>query len=392
MKILSVNAGSSSLKFTLFELPEKKELINGTFEKIGIGNSFYTLKINGEKIRREVDLTDHGVAVKYLMDELINNKIISSLDEIDGIGHRVVQGGALYNKTVLVDEKVIKDIEDLADLAPLHNKAHVIGIKAFIEALPNTPNTVVFDTAFHQTMEEDKFLYPIPYELYEKYNIRKYGFHGTSHRFITNSISEYLNRMDLKIISCHIGNGSSITAIKNGKVIDTSMGLTPLAGVMMGTRCGDIDPSIIPFIMKKENLNADQISDLLNKKSGLLGISGVSSDSRDIEDGLNNGNKRCMLAQKMCVKTIVNYIAMYNNLLNGADVICFTAGIGENSILTREMIAESLSSLGIKIDKERNNVRGKFALISSDDSKIPMYVVPTNEELMIAIDTYNLIK
>lgn len=392
MKILSVNAGSSSLKFTLFEMPEGKELINGSFERIGIGNSFYTIKINGEKIKREVELKDHKVAIEYLIEELFNNKIITSLDDIDGIGHRVVQGGSLYKETTLVTDKVINDIKLLSDLAPLHNPANVLGIMSFKEKLPNVPNTVVFDTAYHQTIDEEMFMYPVPYEWYENYHIRKYGFHGTSHRYIYKNISEYLKKTNLKVISCHIGNGSSIAAIKDNKVLDTSMGLTPLAGVMMGTRCGDIDPSIIQYIMKKENLSVDQIFDILNKKSGFLGISGLSSDSRDIEVGSEAGNIRCKLTQKLNARKIANYIAIYNNLLENADVICFTAGIGENSILTRKAVVERIKSLGVKIDDERNNVRGEFRLISSDDSSIPVYIVPTNEELMIATDTYELIK
>ncbi len=392
MKLLSVNAGSSSLKFTLFELPEKKELISGTFEKIGIGNSFYTIKLNGEKIKREVDLKDHGVAVNYLIEELTNNKIIDSLDDLDGIGHRVVHGGTYYNQSVIIDDKFMEVINSLIDLAPIHNPANITGIKAFRDALPNVPQIAVFDTAFHQTMEKTEYLYAVPYEWYEKYGVRKYGFHGTSHRYINKTISEYLGRDDLKVISCHLGNGSSLCAINAGKVVDTSMGFTPLTGLIMGTRSGDVDPSIIPFIMDKENKTCDQVLNDLNKKSGLLGISGVSSDSRDIEEGIENGNERCALANEMLCRKVANYIAMYNNMLGGADVITFTAGIGENSIDTRKRIIELVESLGVKLDAEKNDVRGKFTLISSDDSKIPVYVVPTNEELMIAMDTYELIK
>ena len=392
MKLLSVNAGSSSLKFTLFELPEKKELISGTFEKIGIGNSFYTIKLNGEKIKREVDLKDHGVAVNYLIEELTNNKIIDSLDDLDGIGHRVVHGGTYYNQSVIIDDKFMEVINSLIDLAPIHNPANITGIKAFRDALPNVPQIAVFDTAFHQTMEKTEYLYAVPYEWYEKYGVRKYGFHGTSHRYINKTISEYLGRDDLKVISCHLGNGSSLCAINAGKVVDTSMGFTPLTGLIMGTRSGDVDPSIIPFIMDKENKTCDQVLNDLNKKSGLLGISGVSSDSRDIEEGIENGNERCALANEMLCRKVANYIAMYNNMLGGADVITFTAGIGENSIETRKRIIELVESLGVKLDAEKNDVRGKFTLISSDDSKIPVYVVPTNEELMIAMDTYELIK
>ncbi len=392
MKILSINAGSSSLKFTLFEFPEKKELMSGNFEKIGVGNSFYKIKVNGEKIERSIDMKDHSDAVKLLMDELLANKVIDNLEDIDGIGHRIVQGADRYNKSVLIDEKVIADIDELSSLAPLHNPAHIIGINAFKEVLPNVPMVAVFDTAYHQTIEEVNYLYPVPYEWYKNYNVRKYGAHGTSHRYVNLEISRQLGRDDLKVISCHIGNGSSITAIDKGVVIDTSMGFTPLAGVMMGTRCGDIDVSLIPYVMKKENKNIDEILTDLNKKSGLLGVSGVSSDSRDVEDAANNGNARAILAQEIYAQKIANYIAMYNNMLGGADVITMTAGLGENAIHMRKMIIERVQSLGVVIDDEENDVRGKFKLITKPESKIPVYVVPTNEELMIADDTYELVK
>lgn len=392
MKILSVNAGSSSLKFTLFELPENKELISGTFEKIGIGNSLYTIKINGEKIKREIDLKDHGVAVKYLMEELIDNKIITSLNDIDGVGHRIVHGGPNFSKSIIINDKFLSEFENCIEFAPLHNPAHLTGIKAFMEALPEVPQVVVFDTAFHQTMKEEDYLYAVPYEWKEKYGVRRYGFHGTSHRYVYKTICETMGKENLKVISCHIGNGSSLCAIDSGRVVHTTMGFTPLAGVIMGTRSGDVDPSIIPFIMKKENKTCEQVLEDLNKKSGLLGISRVSSDSRDIEDGIANGDEGCILAQEMLCKSIANYIAMYNNMLNGADVITFTAGLGENSIITRERVIELVSSLGVMLDKEKNNVRGKLTLISGDNSSIPVYIVPTNEELMIATDTYELIK
>lgn len=393
MKILSVNAGSSSLKFTLFELPEKKELISGTFEKIGIGNSFYTIKLNGEKIKREVDLKDHSFAVKYLIEELINNKVIDSLDDLDGIGHRMVHGGSKFTKSVLITDEVMSEFEKCIDLAPLHNPANIIGVNAFREALPDTPEVAVFDTAFHQSMDKEEFLYGVPYEWYEKYGVRRYGFHGTSHRYIYKTICEKLGRDDLKVISCHLGNGSSLCAIDSGKVLTTSMGLTPLPGVMMGTRSGDIDPGIIPFIMKKENKSCDEVLNDLNKKSGLLGISGISSDCRDIEEGIEDGNERCALAFEMLCRRIADYIAAYNNKLNGADVITFTAGIGENGDLQRERIIELIKSLGVKIDSEKNKItiRGAFDKISTEDSSIPVYVVPTNEELMIAMDTYDII-
>ena len=392
MKILSVNAGSSTLKFSLFELPENVELISGNFEKIGIGNSFYSVKINGEKLKREVDLKDHSVAVKYLMEELVENKVIDSLDDLDGVGHRMVHGGQKFAKSVLITDEVIEACEECVEFAPLHNPANLMGVRAFRDALPNTPQVAVFDTAFHQTMSEVEYLYAGPYEWYEKYGVRKYGFHGTSHRYVNKTISEVLGRDDLKVINCHIGSGASVCAIDSGKSISTSMGFTPLTGVMMGTRSGDIDPSIIPFVMKKENKTFDQVIDDLNKRSGLLGVSGVSPDSRDIEAGMDEGNERCILANDKLSQTVANYIAMYNNLLGGADVITFTAGLGERSIITRQHIIEKIASLGVQLDEEANQIRAELALISTDDSKIPVYVVPTNEELMIASDTYDIIK
>lgn len=391
MIILSVNAGSSSLKFSLFEMPEGVELVNGYFEKIGLSDSFYSIKINGEKIIRDKRVDTHKKAVEYLCEELIENGIINSMDEIKGIGHRIVNGGPKYKESILIDDDFIKEFENLIEYAPLHNPAHLVGIKAFKETLPNVKNVCVFDTAFHQTMDEVNYLYPVPYEWYTKYGIRKYGAHGTSHRFVYKTICEKLQRDDLKVISCHIGSGASLCAIDGGKVLDTSMGFTPLAGIMMGTRCGDVDASIIPYIMKKENLNIDEVINIFNKKSGLLGISGVSSDSRDIENGIKEGNERCILAQDMYVQKIANYIAMYNNLLNNADVIVFTAGVGENSVQTRQMIVDKIHSLGISLDKELNNCRGVLRKISNEDSRIPVYIVPTNEELMIAKDTYELI-
>lgn len=391
MIILSVNAGSSSLKFSLFEMPEGVELVNGYFEKIGLSDSFYSIKINGEKIIRDKRVDTHKKAVEYLCEELIENGIINSMDEIKGIGHRIVNGGPKYKESILIDDDFIKEFENLIEYAPLHNPAHLVGIKAFKETLPNVKNVCVFDTAFHQTMDEVNYLYPVPYEWYTKYGIRKYGAHGTSHRFVYKTICEKLQRDDLKVISCHIGSGASLCAIDGGKVLDTSMGFTPLAGIMMGTRCGDVDASIIPYIMKKENLNIDEVINIFNKKSGLLGISGVSSDSRDIENGIKEGNERCILAQDMYVQKIANYIAMYNNLLNNADVIVFTAGVGENSVQTRQMIVDKIHSLGVSLDKELNNCREVLRKISNEDSRIPVYIVPTNEELMIAKDTYELI-
>lgn len=390
MKILAVNAGSSSLKFTLIELPEREVVASGLFEKIGIDGSCYTIKYKGEKIKKEVELKDHSVAVEILMNELIDMGIISSLDEIEGIGHRLVHGGQEFTESVVLTEDVLDRVSKYNDLAPLHNPANIMGVRAFMKALPNTINVGVFDTAFHTTMEPTEYLYPVPYEWYEKYGVRKYGFHGTSHRFINKTISEYFKRDDLKVISCHIGNGGSITAIDSGRVVDTTMGFTPLAGIMMGTRSGDVDASILDYMSKKTGESLEELTNDLNKKSGLLGISGVSSDSRDVEDAANNGNERAILAQEMYAKKIANYIAMYNNLLGGADVITLTAGVGENSKTMRASIIEKIASLGVKLDAEKNDFRGEFRLISTEDSKIPVYVVPTDEELMIALDTMEL--
>ncbi len=390
MKILAVNAGSSSLKFTLIELPEKNVVASGLFEKIGINGSCYTIKYNGEKVKKEVNLVDHSVAVRILMEELINMGIISSLDEIEGVGHRMVHGGQEFTESVVLTEDVLARVAKYNELAPLHNPANIMGVKAFMKALPNTIQVGVFDTAFHTTMKEAEYLYPVPYEWYEKYGVRKYGFHGTSHRFINKTISEYFGRNDLKVISCHVGNGGSITAIDSGKVVDTSMGFTPLAGIMMGTRSGDIDASMLSYLEGKTGKSLEELTNDLNKKSGLLGVSGVSSDSRDVEMAADEGNERAILAQEMYAKKIANYIAMYNNLLGGADVITLTAGVGENSKTMRKSIIEKIASLGVKIDDEKNDFRGEFRLISTDDSKIPVYVVPTDEELMIAMDTMEL--
>ena len=392
MKIMSINAGSSSLKFSLFNMDTKEVLLSGLFERIGIEGSCYTLEYGEYKIKNEALMETHLDAVKILMDKLLELKIVNSLEEIDGIGHRIVHGGAIYKESVVVTDKVLDDIIALSDLAPLHNPAHAMCIKAFREVLPNTPMVVVFDTAFHQTIEKDRFLYPVPYNWYTDYQVRKYGAHGTSHRYVAKKLQEELGRDDLNIISCHLGNGGSITAISCGKCVDTSMGFTPHAGIMMGTRSGDIDVSMVPYVMEKEGKSAGEIMNDLNKKSGFLGISGLSSDSRDIEDGIKEGNERCILAQKMFVNSVIKYIAQYYVLLGHVDVIAFTTGIGEKSISTRSDIIERLAPLGIEIDPEENNVRGKFKKISSKKSSVDIYVVPTNEELMIAEDTLNLIK
>lgn len=391
MKILTINAGSSSMKFSVIELPEAKELISGYFQRIGIGNSFYDLKINGEKLHRDLDLPNHLVALEAIKKEIVELGVVSSLDEIDGIGHRLVHGGEKYKNSVLIDDEVIATCKKFEKLAKLHMPAMLSCIEASKQAFPNTPMVAVFDTSFHQSMEPKNYLYAVPMDWYKNYGVRKYGFHGTSHRFINKSISEYLNRSDLKVISCHIGSGASLCAINAGKVVDTSMGFSPITGIMMGTRPGDVDPSIIEYMMDEANMTLDEVMTALNKKSGLEGICG-KSDSRDVEDGIAAGDELCILAQDMYTQKVANYIAMYNNLLNGADVIVFTAGLGENSKQTRSDIIDKIKSLGVKIDLEKNDFRGKFRCISTDESSIPVYVIPTNEELMIAMDTYEIVK
>ena len=391
MKILSVNAGSSSLKFQLYNMPEEKVLISGLMERIGVGNSFYTIKVNGEKIKKEVELNNHEEAFETLVKELEENHVVEDLNEIEGIGHRVVQGGDYFDKSVVIDDDVLSKIEELSSLAPLHNPAAVIGIKAAKDVFPNAVQTVVFDTAFHQTMKKENYLYALPIEWYTDLKVRRYGAHGTSHKFVSERMNEILGRTDTKLITCHIGNGASISAVVNGKCINTSMGLTPNAGLIMGTRCGDIDASIIPYVMEKTGMTAKEIDTAINKESGLLAISQKSSDSRDIEDGIASGDENCILAQKMYVRRIVDYIAKYYVEMNGCDAIIFTAGIGENAIDTRRDVLNELGSLGIYLDEEANNVRGKERLISTKDSKVECWVIPTDEELMIARDTMELL-
>ena len=390
MIVLSVNAGSSSLKFQVFDMPDENVLISGNFERIGIKDSLYTIKLNGEKIKKEVELKNHEVALEILMEELIENKIVESLDEIKAIGHRIAQGGPYFSKTEEMTDENIKKVRELSTLAPLHNPAAVKGIKAAKAVVPNALQAGAFDTAFHQTIEEEKFMYPVPFEWCEKYNVRKYGFHGTSHKYVAYRMNEILGRYNTKLITCHIGNGASISAIKEGICIDTSMGLTPNSGLMMGTRCGDIDATVVTYMMQQLDCTVEEIENILNKQSGLLGISGVSGDSRDIEDGMKIGNARCSLAQKMFTNRIIDYIAKYYVELGGCDAIVFTAGIGENSIHTRREVLDGLSALGVKIDEEANECRGVERLITTEDSAIPCYIIPTNEELMIARDTYML--
>ncbi len=392
MKIISINAGSSSLKFSLFNMDDESVIASGVFERIGMEGSCYTIKYLDEKIEQQIELVSHKDAVRILLEKLIDLKIINSLEEINGVGHRLVHGKDKYSSSVVITDEVIADLDQFKEFAPLHNPANILGIEAFREVLPDVFMVGVFDTAFHQTMDPVSYIYPVPYSWYQDYGVRKYGFHGTSHRYIAKTAAKLLGKENLRMISCHIGNGASLAAIKDGKCIDTSMGFTPLAGVMMGTRSGDIDPSIIPYVMEKEGKNASEVIDDLNKRSGLLGLSEYSNDMRDILAKAEEGDEKAILARDKYVRTIVNYIGSYYLLLGGVDVICFTAGVGENSCPIRRLVCEALLPLGVKIDLEKNNDRGKTVKISTEDSKISVYVIPTDEELMIARDTVSLMK
>lgn len=393
MKILSVNAGSSSLKFQLFEMPEEKVIASGKIERIGLPASIITVKTNGEKRCKEKNVHDHAEAVQELLALLLDLKIVASLDEIKGVGHRVVHGGEKFSDSVLITDEVIAEIDKLSELAPLHNPANLIGIQAFKQVLPNAKQVAVFDTAFHQTMPIESYLYPTPYSWYEKYGIRRYGFHGTSHKYVSERAYKLLGKgpEGTKLITIHLGNGASVTAIKDGKSIETSMGFTPLAGLMMGTRSGDVDPSILPFAMRKENCTFEEALNALNYESGLKGISLVSSDMRDIIKGVNEGNRQCILAFNLYVKRVCDYIGQYYILLGGCDALVFTAGIGENSGQTRQAIIDRLGVLEIRLDAEANQVMGQECVVSTSDSKIKVLVIPTNEELVIARDTLRLI-
>jgi acetate kinase len=391
-KVIAINAGSSSLKFQLFDMPSEEVLTKGLVERIGFEDAIFNITVNGEKIQEVTPIRDHAVAVKMLLDKLIKLGIIQSFDEIEGIGHRVVHGGEKFSDSVLITDETLREIEELSDLAPLHNPANVVGIKAFREVLPNVPAVAVFDTAFHQTMPEKSFLYSLPYEYYTKYGIRKYGFHGTSHKYVTQRAAELLGRPieQLRLISCHLGNGASIAAVEGGKSIDTSMGFTPLAGVAMGTRSGNIDPALIPYIMRKTGKTAEEVIDILNKKSGMLGISGLSSDLRDIEKAAAEGNERAELALEVFAGRIHKYIGSYAARMCGVDAIIFTAGIGENSEVVRAKVLRGLEFMGVYWDPALNKVRGKEAFISYPHSPVKVLVIPTNEEVMIARDVVRL--
>lgn len=397
MKILCVNAGSSSLKFQLVEMPEEKLIISGYIEKIGLKDSFWTTKVNGEKIKGERYLKNHKEAAEVLIEELLKHKAVESLDEIKGVGHRVLHGGEKYSDSVIITDEVIQDIKDLTKLGPLHHPGNLAGIEAMQKALPGVPMVAVYDTAFHQTMPKVNYMYPVPMEWYTKYGVRKYGFHGTSHKYITLKMKEKLGKDDVNLIICHIGSGASISAIKDGKCYDTSMGITPLDGLMMGTRSGAIDPSILEYVSKESGESLEDLTNDLNKKSGLLGISGYS-DSRDVEAARAAGDKNATLALDMYNDRIAKYIAEYYIKLDGeVDALVFTAGVGENGIEARKEIIRRLNALGIKVDEEKNSKIASYkneneGIISSDDSSVPIYVLPTNEEIMIIKDTYNLVK
>ena len=394
-KTIAINAGSSSLKFTLFEMPEEQVISSGIIERIGLKDSIFTTKYNGEKYNIVEDIENHEIAIQKVLDKLIELNVIENYEEIEGVGHRVVAGGEDFKESALIDNDVLAKIERLADLAPLHNPANATGIKAFKKLLPNITSVAVFDTSFHANMPAVNYLYSIPMEYYEKHAARKYGAHGTSHQYVSERAAEMLDRPleDLKLITCHLGNGGSITAIQGGKSIDTSMGFTPLAGITMGTRTGDIDASLIPYLMEKEGItDINEMINIFNKKSGLLGLSGVSSDMRDVEDAAAEGDERAQLSLDIFYNRVQKYIGQYVALMNGVDAIVFTAGIGENSAETREILIDGINWFGAEIDKEKNAVRGEERIISTDDSKVKVLLIPTDEEVMIARDVERLKK
>jgi len=394
MIIMAVNAGSSSLKFQLLEMPSEFVIASGVVERIGIKDSIFSIKYGSKKEKETLDIKTHNVAVDMLLKKLVELNIVESLDEIEGIGHRVVHGGEKFTKSVVISKEVLDAIEEVSHLAPLHNPANLIGIKAFQDALPNIPAVAVFDTAFHQTMDPVAYMYSVPYEWYTKYGVRKYGFHGTSHKYVSQRAAIMLGKdiKDTKLIICHIGNGASLCAVDGGKSVDTSMGFTPLAGIPMGTRSGDIDPAIVQFISEKENKTLDEVINELNKKSGYLGLSGFSSDSRDLWDAVAKGDKKSILAVEKQAKIIADYIGAYYLTLGGCDAICFTAGIGENARETRALVVNKIKALGVVLDLKKNEHQSEEMVISKKRSKIKLLLIPTNEEVMIARDTVRLIK
>ncbi len=389
--VMSVNAGSSSLKFQVYEMPQEKVLAKGLVERIGLPDGVFSITIDGKKYTKTEDIPDHEAAVRLLVEALLEHHVVNDLSEIQAVGHRIVHGGEFYADSVVASPEAVEKVEECIPLAPLHNPAGLTGYRTFEKMLPNAVHTFVFDTAFHQTMPPESFIYPIPYEYYEKDAIRRYGFHGTSHKYLTYRLAEMLGKDvdDINIITCHLGNGGSITAVKNGKSFKTSMGLTPLAGVMMGTRSGDIDPAIPAVLMQKYGYSAQEIDNILNKKSGLLGVSGISSDSRDVSAAAAQGNERAILAKKIFNDRVIETVAGYYGLMGGADAIVFAGGIGENAMDVRKAVIDGLSALGVKLDDEANNMRGKEAKISAPDSALEVYVIPTDEEVMIARDAYS---
>ncbi|WP_342505439.1 acetate kinase [Sporosarcina sp. FSL K6-2383] len=387
--ILAINAGSSSLKFQLLQMKNEHVVAKGQIERIGLSDSIFTMKSEQGKVEKIQDIHNHADAVSILLAMLLDEGIVRSFDEIDGIGHRVVHGGEVFSDSVLITEEVLLKLEELSNLAPLHNPANIIGIREFQKALPSVPAVAVFDTAFHQTMPESSFLYPLPYEYYEKYGIRKYGFHGTSHKYVTERAAVLLNRPleRTRLISCHLGNGASLAAVEGGRSLDTSMGFTPLAGLTMGTRSGDIDPALIPYIMEQTGKSVEEVLNILNKESGMLAVSGFSSDLRDIEIEASKGNSRAQLALDVFADKIHKYIGSYAARMGGVDAIIFTAGIGENSDVIRRKVLEGLEFMGVYFDPDLNNIRGKEVYISFPHSPVKVLVIPTNEEIMIARDT-----
>ena len=396
MKILVLNCGSSSLKYQLIDMENEKVLASGKYERIGEEEAFITHKASGIKEVIKHPAKNHTEAVDFALKQLLNPvySVIETLDEIDAVGHRLVHGGEKINSSVIIDDHVVEVLKEYTDLAPLHNPSGIMGIEAIKEVMPNVTNVGVFDTAFHQTMSRERYIYPIPYEYYEKYGIRKYGFHGTSHMYVSKRVAKIIGKPieDLKIVTCHLGQGSSICAVDAGKSVDTTMGLTPLGGISMVTRCGDLDPSVVTYLMKKENLSADEMEGILNKKSGVQGISGLAPDFREIESAANDGNEKAKLAIDIFQYSVASYIAKYSVAMRGLDTIVFTGGVGENQINIRKGICEQLGILGVEIDTASNNIRGEEKLISTKNSKVQVYVVPTNEELMIARETMRLIK
>ena len=386
MKIMSVNSGSSSIKFQLFEMPQETVLCSGQVEKIGFKDAIFTIKFNGESHRKILPIPDHQVGVELIIDGLIEHQVLKNMSEVIGIGHRIVQGGELFDRSCIVTEEVLEGIIELADMAPLHNIPHAISIKAFQSVLKDAVHVAVFDTTFHQTMAEDAYLYAVPYEWYENYGVRKYGMHGTSHKYVSQVANKMLGRTDTKVIVCHIGNGASISAVKDGKCVDTSMGFTPLDGIPMGTRTGSMDPAILNYMEHKLNITSDDMYEIINKKSGYLGISGLTSDARELEEAIEKGHKRAKLAIDLQAKRIADYIGSYHVYMGGLDAICFTAGIGENSPGIRKQVLDRLGVLGVKYDDEKNNTRG-CKVISTEDSKVKVFVIKTDEEVMIARDT-----